>query len=94
MTLIYSCNDSFYALCKDSHLYATGWNKHGQLGTGDDVDKIRLTLMEGLPGGVTALQVVGGYSYTVVIGTDGLCYATGLNEYGQLGTGDKINKLD
>ena len=87
--MIYSNKNSSYVLYKET-LYATGLNDYGQLGTGGNDNKNQLTPMQlqGLPPGVTALHAVCGDGRTVVLGTNGLCYATGSNGRGQLGTGN------
>jgi alpha-tubulin suppressor-like RCC1 family protein len=85
-------DDMTVVIGTDGHCYATGSNSHGQLGTGNNLHKNQLTQMLGLPSGVTALQAVCSSWHTVVIGTDGHCYATGSNSHGQLGTGNNPHK--
>lgn len=61
----------------DGQPYGAGDNNHGQLtGSGD---RSQLTPLTGLPAGVTARAVSGGYLHTVVIGSDGIPYGAGDN---------------
>lgn len=76
----------------DGQAYGAGYNAHGQLtGTGGGW-KDTLTKLTGLPEGVTAISVDAGVQFSVVLGSDGVAYAAGFNDRGQVtGTGDKTD---
>lgn len=67
----------------DGKAYGTGNNDTGQL-TGLPGDRTTLTALTGLPSGVTAKSVAGGYDFTLVVGSNGKAYGTGNNDHGQL----------
>jgi hypothetical protein len=71
----------------DGTVYGTGSNANGQLGTGNDTDVNSLTPML-IPSGKTAKSISAGYSYSILLMTDGTVYGTGSNANGQLGTGN------
>ena len=72
-------------LKNDGTAWATGWNSDGQLGTGPNVsDSYKSTPVQVLTG-VGALDAGGNHSIFVKNDSSGLTYATGSNQYGQLG---------
>jgi alpha-tubulin suppressor-like RCC1 family protein len=77
----------------DGTLYATGYNNLGQLGISSSGSTSNLTLVT-LIAGKTIINVSCGLDHTIVLMTDGTLYATGSNNYGQLGLGlvDNPNK--
>jgi alpha-tubulin suppressor-like RCC1 family protein len=84
-------------LRSDSTLWATGYNIYGQLGTGDTINRrspVQITSITGVAavsaGGFIILWVGG--EHTMILKSDGTLWATGYNNYGQLGTGDTINR--
>jgi hypothetical protein len=81
-------------LMTDGTVYGTGSNANGQLGTGNDTDVNSLTPML-IPSGKTAKSISAGYSYSILLMTDGTVYGTGSNANGQLGTGNNtdVNSL-
>jgi hypothetical protein len=81
-------------LMTDGTVYGTGSNANGQLGTGNDTDVNSLTPML-IPSGKTAKSISAGYSYSILLMTDGTVYGTGLNANGELGTGNDtdVNSL-
>jgi len=81
------------ALTESGEVYAWGWNREGQLGLGEMGDwKVRLTptKVEGLPK-VKAIAAGGGYSLALT--ESGEVYAWGNNAIGQLGLGDREERL-
>ncbi|MDD5672892.1 MAG: hypothetical protein PHC61_01905 [Chitinivibrionales bacterium] len=70
-------------LKQDGTLWATGWNKFGQLGDGTTVNKLTPVQVMSSVAAVSA-----GYDHTMILKQDGTLWATGNNFFGQLGTGD------
>lgn len=100
ITKVWAGADSAYALGDDKKLYAWGANTHGQLGVGDQTDRLTpiAVLTGAIPAGVTphdiATSGVPGSSndprpgaHVLMLGSDGLLYAWGANAEGQLGDG-------
>ena len=70
----------------DGKLYAWGWGRHGQLGLGAWDDELKPKPLLALDGmNVTTLALGGRHS--LAIGADGVVYAWGRDEEGQLGRG-------
>ena len=84
---------SSYILFKDGSVGACGRNNFGQLGDGTEIDRLR-TVIDPLPDELPIRQVgVGPSSESAFFVNDnGDTYATGLNDRGQLGVGDNVNK--
>ena len=79
-------NVSSYAIRSDNTLWAWGWNEHGQLGDGSNIDKYNpVQIMDDV-------AAVSAYRQPVVIKTDGSLWAWGINSYGQLGDGTEITR--
>ena len=78
-------------LAEDGTVFACGWNALGQLGLGDDDDRLTFTEVT-LPEGVVAKQVVGGQRHTIILAEDGTVFACGWNAFGQLCLGDTTNR--
>lgn len=78
----------------DGSLWAMGSNQKGQLGFGDRVDRQSPTQVLAAPAagqpGVTALAAGGDHS--LILKADGSLWACGLNNYGQLGLGDRTDR--
>ena len=97
VTAIAAGGDQTMAVTVGGALLACGANTHGQLGTGDTLDRVvptEITLaLENEAGYPTrAMQVQCGASHTVVlcqVNGKTLAYTTGDNSYGQLGLGDR-----
>ncbi len=79
-------------LASNGQVYGAGRNDTGQLGTGDTNNKLTASRFL-LPSGVTAQKVVTQYAnrnnldqwyFTGVLGSDGVFYVAGDNEFGQL----------
>lgn len=71
--------------------YTWGTNVDGQLGTDDTVDKIVPT--EVTKYGTSTFRVGAGYDNTYIIRNDGFVYASGKNNYGQLGNSTQNQSL-
>ncbi len=74
----------------NDHLYTWGLNDHGQLGLGDEDDRLVPTEVDGLPDGEIS-QVSLGVKFSAVL-IDNSVYTWGLNSCGQLGLGDDIDR--
>ncbi|AEC03000.1 fimbrillin family protein [Parasphaerochaeta coccoides] len=72
-------------LKKDGTLWATGSNQFGRLGVGDYADKDTPVPVSSM--GSDVKDVSAGYGHTMILKKDGTLWATGDNEYGQLGDG-------
>jgi len=70
-------------------LYAWGDNTQGQLGNGGNTNSlVPVAVGQGaVPAGVRLVQVAAGYEYSLALGSNGLVYAWGSNDNGQLGDG-------
>jgi len=85
-------------LMNDGSVYGTGYNYDGELGTGDNDDyKTTLTEMKMVDGEgsipvTNAKAIASGNGYTIVLMEDGSVYGTGDNYDGQLGTGDTTSQ--
>ena len=80
------------ALTKAGQLYAWGRNDKGQLGIGNNGDKTKPHSVT-VPLGVKKwTQVSAGVNHTVALTDAGQLYAWGLNDKGQLGTGNNGDK--
>ncbi|KAL7537849.1 hypothetical protein ACHAXR_012514 [Thalassiosira sp. AJA248-18] len=84
---------SSFILFKDGSVGACGRNNFGQLGDGTNDDRVR-TVIEPLPNDVPIRVLgVGPSSESVFfVDGDGVTHATGLNDRGQLGVGDSVNR--
>ena len=77
-------------VASDGNAYAWGSNQHGQLGQGSTSSTpqktpIRVPLPDGVASGFTYTQAVAGGYHVLAVGSDGIVYAWGANEHGQLG---------
>ncbi|MDR2638700.1 MAG: hypothetical protein LBC09_02550, partial [Helicobacteraceae bacterium] len=79
------------ALDSDGKVYAAGWNEYGQLGLGDNIDRNAFTEVAALKG-KKIIAIAAGHRHSLALDSDGKVYATGDNEDGELGLGDKINR--
>ena len=84
-----------FFLRNDGTVWATGDNNYyGQLGVGDDTNRSNPTqviLEDGTPL-TNVAQVNIGENHTLFLRNDGTVWATGSNDYGQLGVGDNTNR--
>ncbi len=74
-------------------VYGAGSNSSGQLtGANFNDDVTTLTVLAGLPAGVTATAVATGPDHSLVLGSNGKVYGAGSNSFGQL-TGTNTSKI-
>ena len=77
------------ALSSDGNAYAWGDNIEGELGDGttthSQTSPVKVGKPTGKPTDFTYVQINGGCSYSLAVGSDGYAYAWGYNNYGQLG---------
>ena len=80
------------ALCGDGTLSAWGYNLFGQLGNGSAVPSSVPVAVDrtGALAGKTVVAIAGGPFHNLALCSDGTVAAWGYNNYGQLGTGDKV----
>jgi alpha-tubulin suppressor-like RCC1 family protein len=88
------------ALTSTGAVYAWGYNGDGELGTtsadscGAGAYPCNKTPVAVSLGGVTVTAIAAGWDHSLAInGADSTLLAWGLNNYGQLGTGDTTNRL-
>ena len=79
-------------VASDGNAYAWGSNQHGQLGQGTagstpQKTPARVPLPDGVASGFTYTQAVAGGYHVLAVGSDGIVYAWGANDHGQLGNG-------
>lgn len=83
---IYGFDYTAYVLDKNKTLWTKGLNTNYQQGTGTDTEVTTWTKVAVLEGKVK--QFYAGYGNAYIIDIDDNIWVTGLNTYGQLGTGD------
>ena len=88
-TLVTDTN-SAYLLSEAGELWVTGNNSKGQLGTGDTAN-LNSWQKVNISGLVNLNTLVAADQSAYAITTDGVLWVTGLNDQGQLGTGDTID---
>ena len=93
-----SANLSVYGfsvgVASDGNAYAWGSNQYGQLGQGNPMSTpqktpARVPPPDGVDSGFTYTQAVAGGDHVLAIGSDGIVYAWGDNQHGQLGNGSE-----
>ena len=72
-------------LKKDGTVWATGWNKYGQLGDGSTIDRSNFVKVSS-----DAIALAAGECHSMVLKRDGTVWATGWNKNGQLGKASTI----
>ncbi len=82
------------AIGSDGYAYAWGYNKNGQLGnnstSGENANPVPVRVRdpaspEDASKGLQAIQISGGYSHSLAVGSDGYAYAWGFDYCSQLG---------
>lgn len=76
----------------DGALYAWGWNRQGQLGEASNGDRATPTLVSSTGVKLPWKQVAVGELHTLAIDSDGVLWAWGYNQNGQLGDGTTADK--
>ena len=87
---ISASNYSSYAIDKNGIGYVFGRNDNGQLGVGDNTNKLFATPIRNADDTDNLSNIVeiqGGLSHTVILTKNKEVYTTGLNDFGQLGNG-------
>jgi alpha-tubulin suppressor-like RCC1 family protein len=81
-----------FILMENNDIYACGNNNSGHLGIGDMINKSKFEKVniEGLEDNIK--QICCGYNTTFILAENNSIYACGYNEFGQLGTGDRIDR--
>lgn len=82
-------NGVSYAISDTGKLYAWGTNSNGQLGLGDQDERLQPTVVEALSN-ETVVLVSSGTSFTLALTADGQVWAFGSNTDGQLGSPDAL----
>ena len=78
-----------FILKNDGSVWACGYNKYGQLGLGDIINKYTFNqITTNINNDVK--QIACGYDFTFILKNDGSVYSCGRNNYGQLGLGTSI----
>ena len=81
-------------VAEDGALYTCGHGDHGRLGLGDGKRRRRLTRVpQALFAGSRVVMVSCGFSHTMAVTAAGHAWTCGYNAGGQLGVGDKTNRL-
>ena len=79
------------AIFSDGSLWCWGSNNYGQIGKGDTQTPVITPTKVVLPTPNTWRQVSASSSFTCGLDTSGAVWCWGINNWGQLGTGDKTN---
>jgi alpha-tubulin suppressor-like RCC1 family protein len=72
------------AIDAEGHVCSWGANAHAELGDGSIFER-HVPGLVNIPNGVAAVDVAAGGAHSLAIGADGLVYAWGDNNYGELG---------
>lgn len=89
-TRVAAGNEHSLALGSDGRVYAWGDNSHGQLGDGTTTAS-GIPVAVQTPPGVTFTAIATGAFHSLAVGSDGVTYAWGQNDVGQLGIGDETD---
>ena len=86
---------AYFTVCvtEGGAVFAFGSNNGGQLGVGDTENKNVPTLLRGELANKSVMQVAAGSVQTMCITADGLVYAWGHNDNGELGIGNTERRL-
>lgn len=83
--------DYRFAITTDNQVYAWGRNGLGELGLGDNTDKIVPTKNDFLSA-LNIKQIIAGYNESFALTEEGDVYTWGYNWSGDLGMGDTVNR--
>jgi len=78
-------------LSNSGTVFGTGYNANGQLGTGDTTRQTVPVTVTSLAGVTVQAIAASDDNFSLALASDGTVYAWGLNNYGQLGSGDTAN---
>ena len=81
-----------HAIDTDGKLWGAGRNQYGQVGSIAVLGSSDITSFTQIGTGTNWASATGGNYFTVAIKTDGTMWGWGLNDYGQCGVGDKVNR--
>ena len=81
-----SFSKSSFILKNDGTLWGCGYNKFGQLGLGDTIDRSTFTIASINTNDVKSVYC--GNDHTLILKNDGTLWGCGYNGFGQLGLGD------
>ena len=89
---------SSLALDENGHVWAWGNGENGRLGTGNDQQQlypVNISAKAGSPlANVEILQISAGSSHALAIDIEGNVWVWGLNDRGQLGTGERVTRQE
>lgn len=85
-------NGHVMVLADNGRVYAWGSNIYGQLGDGTIVNRTT-PVQVSIPNDSPVREIAGGGHFSMAITVDNRFYAWGLNQYGQLGDGLKLNPV-
>ena len=74
-------------------MFAWGLNHFGQLGVGDNENRVVPTLVTGLLEIKTVMQIAAGNIHTAYLTADGLVFVCGFGYQGQLGVGGTEDRV-
>jgi alpha-tubulin suppressor-like RCC1 family protein len=81
-------------LTKTGEVYACGWGRDGELGTGDTLNLLTPVKITTFPDGTDPIkEISAGSVHTTFLTETGEVYACGNGGYKRLGTGDTLNRL-
>jgi alpha-tubulin suppressor-like RCC1 family protein len=81
------------ALTASGEVWAWGFNINGQLGDGTTTERHTPVRTVGLPDGDPVTQIAAGADFSLALTASGHVWGWGINELGQLGTGNVIDKI-
>ena len=81
-----------FILCEGGKVYSCGWNNSGQLGHSNGCEEINEFHEVEMPPSVEVQHIACGGGHSMLVTSQGLVYAMGLNTSGQLGLGDTHNR--
>lgn len=90
VVLVENGNGNSFAVTATGALFAWGFNTSGQLGLGDEDERLTPTRVEALSDEVV-VAVSSGTSFTLVLTADGQVYGFGASRDGQLGSPDALD---
>ena len=87
---VYCGGFTTFILKNDGTLWGSGYNSHGELGVGDTSNRNTFTQITANAGDIKSISC--GSNHTFILKNDGTLWGCGLNDHGQLGSGDRTNR--